>query len=63
MWSTMISMWRARAFEGFLRRFLEVLPPPSTTLRRVVIEHLGEDPSELPRFMSEFASSNLADAE
>jgi hypothetical protein len=34
----------ALAFETFLHRFNEALPPPSSTLRRLVVEHLGEDP-------------------
>jgi hypothetical protein len=50
----------ARAFESFLNRFREALPPQSATLRRVVIEHLGQDPSELPTFTERFSVSEHA---
>ena len=55
----------AREFESFLNRFREALPPQNGTLRRLVIEHLGEDPSELPTFteslhVSEHANLQLA---
>jgi hypothetical protein len=44
----------ARAFETFLHRFNEALPPSSSTLRRLVIDHLGEDPVGLPTLTERF---------
>ncbi len=50
----------ADAFQTFLTRFVEALPPQSGTLRRLAIEHLGEDPSELPTFTQRFHTSEHA---
>jgi len=50
----------ARAFQTFLNRFHEALPPSSGTLRRLVIEHLGEDPVELPTLTERFHVSEHA---
>jgi ATPase family associated with various cellular activities (AAA) len=50
----------ARAFERFLDRFHDALPARSNTLRRLVIEHLGRDPSELPTFTERFRVSDQA---
>src|SRR4029453_15262960 len=50
----------ARAFETFLERFREPLPPSGGTLRRLVTEHLGRDPAELPVFTARFHASEQA---
>jgi cell division protease FtsH len=50
----------ALAFETFLNRFNEALPPRSSTLRRLVIEHLGEDPVGLPALTERFDVSEHA---
>jgi hypothetical protein len=50
----------ARAFETFLERFRESLPPSGGTLRRLVTEHLGRDPAELPVFTARFHISEQA---
>lgn len=55
----------ARSFEAFLDRFREALPPPSSTLRHLVADHLGVDPSGLPSYTerldpSEHANLQLA---
>jgi ATPase family associated with various cellular activities (AAA) len=50
----------ARAFATFLERYVEALPPRSDTLRRLVIEHLGEDPADLPTFTERFHVSEHA---
>ena len=50
----------AQAFARFLDRFREALPPPRNTLRRLVTEHLGEDPSELPTYTEQFHVSEHA---
>ncbi len=50
----------ALAFETFLHRFNEALPPLSSTLRRLVVEHLGEDPVGLPTLTERFHVSEHA---
>ena len=50
----------ARAFERFLNRFNEALPLRSGSLRRLVIEHMGGDPAELPTFTERFHASEHA---
>jgi hypothetical protein len=50
----------ARAFETFLARYVEALPPQTSTLRQLVIEHLGVDPSELPTLTERFHASEHA---
>jgi hypothetical protein len=50
----------ARAFETFLNRFNEALPAHNGSLRRLVIEHLGDDPAELPTFTERFHVSEHA---
>ncbi len=50
----------ARAFETFLNRFNEALPERTGTLRRLVTEHLGRDPSELPTLTERFHVSEHA---
>lgn len=50
----------ARAFEDFLERFREVLPDRTTTLRRLVSDHLGVDPAGLPSFTERFDTSEHA---
>jgi hypothetical protein len=50
----------ARAFETFLTRYAEALPPRTSTLRQLVIDHLGEDPSGLPTFTERFHASEHA---
>ena len=47
----------ARAFEAFLRRFNEALPPSNDELRRVVTSHLGQDPGGLPTLAERFPVS------
>lgn len=50
----------ARVFQAFLERFVEALPPPVHTLRRLVTEHLGRDPTELPVYTTRFHISEQA---
>lgn len=50
----------ARAFDTFLNRFRELLPERSSTLRRLVTGHLGEDPAGLPTFTERLAASDHA---
>ncbi len=50
----------ARAFQTFLDRFNDALPPRESTLRRLVLEHLGTDPSELPTYTERFHLSEHA---
>ncbi len=55
----------ARAFERFLNRFHEALPPRAGTLRHLVVDHLGADPVDLPTYterlhVSEHANLQLA---
>jgi MoxR-like ATPase len=50
----------ARSFQTFLDRFRESLPPSGGTLRRLVTDHLGRDPAELPVFTARFHASEQA---
>jgi hypothetical protein len=50
----------ARAFQMFLDRFHDALPRRESTLRRLVLEHLGTDPSELPTYTERFQLSEHA---
>ena len=50
----------ARSFESFLERFRDVLPDRTTTLRRLVTDHLGVDPAGLPSFTERFDPSEHA---
>jgi hypothetical protein len=50
----------ARAFDTFLNRFRELLPERSSILRRMVTDHLAEDPATLPTFTERLHVSDHA---
>jgi len=53
----------ARAFETFLHRFNEALPPERNELRRMVAGHLGQDPAGLPTLTERLAASEHANVQ
>jgi hypothetical protein len=50
----------ARAFERFLHRFNELIPPGGTGMREAVMAHLGADPAGLSSFTERFDASEHA---